>query len=55
MDRRLNVVTKTASTTLTKTETMVLASNNITLTLPVVTSADDGCLYLLRTMEPILI
>jgi len=38
----LNVVTKTASTTLTKTETMVLASNNITLTLPVVTSADDG-------------
>lgn len=35
-------VTKTASTTLTKTETFVLASNDITLTLPVVTSADDG-------------
>ena len=39
---RLNVVTKTANATLTKTETMVLASNDITLTLPIVTTSDDG-------------
>jgi hypothetical protein len=38
----LNVVTKTATTTLLQTETMVVASNNITLTLPAITSADDG-------------
>jgi hypothetical protein len=38
----LTVVTKTATTTLLQTETMVAASNNITLTLPVITSADDG-------------
>ena len=37
-----NVVTKTANATLTKTETFVLASNDITLTLPTVTSADNG-------------
>jgi hypothetical protein len=37
-----NIVTKTATATLTKTENFVLASNNITITLPVVTSADDG-------------
>ncbi len=37
-----NMVTKTANATLTKTETFVLASNEITLTLPVVTSADNG-------------
>jgi hypothetical protein len=38
----LNTVTKTTTTTLTKTETFVLASNNITLTLPVVTASDNG-------------
>ncbi|MDP3667511.1 MAG: hypothetical protein Q8R50_12590 [Sediminibacterium sp.] len=38
----VNPVSKTASTTLTQTETFVLASNNITLTLPVVTSAENG-------------
>jgi hypothetical protein len=38
----LNNVTKTASTILLPTETMVLASNNITLTLPAITSTDDG-------------
>lgn len=38
----LNSVTKTASTTLTKAETFVLASNDITLTLPVVTASDNG-------------
>lgn len=38
----LNVVTKTATTTLLKTETMVLASNDIVLTLPVITSSDNG-------------
>jgi hypothetical protein len=37
-----NIVTKTASATLTKTENFVLASNDITITLPAVTSADDG-------------
>ena len=36
------LVSKTATTTLTKTETFVLASNDITLTLPVVTSANNG-------------
>jgi len=38
----VKIVTKTANTTLTKDETFILASNNITITLPVVTSADDG-------------
>jgi hypothetical protein len=35
-------LTKSVSTTLSKTETFVLASGDITLTLPVVTSADNG-------------
>lgn len=38
----LNVVTKAATTTLLKTETMVLASNDIILTLPLVTASDNG-------------
>jgi hypothetical protein len=38
----LTPVAKTATTTLLKTETFVLASNDILLTLPVVTSADNG-------------
>jgi hypothetical protein len=38
----LNMVTKTANATLLKAETFVLASNDITLTLPAVTSADNG-------------
>lgn len=38
----LNTVTKSATTTLTKTETFVLASGDITLTLPVVTASDNG-------------
>jgi hypothetical protein len=37
-----NTVVKTADATLLKTETVVLASNDITITLPVVTSADNG-------------
>ena len=37
-----NVVTKTASATLIKTETMVLASNDITITLPAITASDNG-------------
>ncbi len=37
-----NMVTKTADATLLQTETFILASNDITITLPVVTSADDG-------------
>jgi hypothetical protein len=37
-----DVVTKTANATLTKSESVVLASNDITITLPVVTSADNG-------------
>ena len=39
---KLNVVTKTANATLLKTETFVLASNDITITLPTVTTADNG-------------
>jgi hypothetical protein len=38
----LNTVTKSATATLTKTETFVLASNDITLTLPAVTASDNG-------------
>lgn len=38
----LNTVTKTVSTTLTKTETFVLASNDITITLPAITTSDNG-------------
>jgi len=38
----LNTVTKTANATLTKAETYVLASNDITITLPVVTAPDNG-------------
>jgi hypothetical protein len=38
----LNAVAKTASATLTKTETFVLASNDITLTLPAITASDNG-------------
>jgi len=41
-DYNANIVTKTANCTLLKTETMVLASNDITVTLPVVTAADNG-------------
>ncbi|MEI7830594.1 MAG: hypothetical protein WCI31_12535 [Prolixibacteraceae bacterium] len=37
-----NLVTKTANATLQKTENMVFASGDITLTLPAITSADDG-------------
>lgn len=38
----LNTVSKTATATLTKIENMVLASNDITLTLPAVTASDNG-------------
>jgi hypothetical protein len=38
----MNVVYKTANATLTKTETMVLSNNDITLTLPAITASDDG-------------
>lgn len=38
----LNVVAKTASDTILKTETLVLASNDITLSLPSITAADNG-------------
>lgn len=40
--KETSFVTKTADATLTKAETFVLASNDITLTLPLVTGADDG-------------
>ncbi|HWR33426.1 MAG TPA: hypothetical protein VN451_07870, partial [Chitinophagaceae bacterium] len=39
---QLNCAVKTANATLTKTEHFVLASNDITITLPSITSADDG-------------
>lgn len=38
----LKAVVKTANATLTKVETFVLASNTITITLPTITSADNG-------------
>lgn len=38
----VNPVSKTVSATLTKAETFVLASNDISLTLPAITSADNG-------------
>jgi hypothetical protein len=38
----VNAVTKTADATLLKTENMVYASGDITLTLPAITSTDDG-------------
>lgn len=37
-----NLVTKSANATLSKSENLVLVSNDITITLPVVTSADNG-------------
>lgn len=37
-----NMVSKSANDTLLKTETFVLGSNDIVLTLPAITSADDG-------------
>jgi hypothetical protein len=40
--RNFSMVSKSADATLLKTENVVLASGDITLTLPVVTSADDG-------------
>ncbi|MGF2413525.1 hypothetical protein [Ferruginibacter sp.] len=45
-----NMVSKTASTTLTKAETFVLASNDITLTLPAVTAADNGLEISIKNM-----
>jgi hypothetical protein len=38
----LNTVTKSATATLTKNETFVLAGNDITLTLPAITVSDNG-------------
>jgi hypothetical protein len=38
----LNTVTKSATATLTKNETFVLASNDIILTLPAITASDNG-------------
>jgi hypothetical protein len=38
----LNTVTKSANATLGKSETFILASNDITITLPVVTAVDNG-------------
>jgi hypothetical protein len=38
----LNTVAKSATTTLTKNETFVVASNDITLTLPAITASDNG-------------
>lgn len=46
----LTEVTKTASATLLQSETMVLASNDITLTLPLVTIANDGLEITIKNM-----
>ncbi|HMU11298.1 MAG TPA: hypothetical protein PKC54_14900 [Ferruginibacter sp.] len=45
-----NLVTKTANATLTKAENLVMASNDITLTLPAVTSADNGMEITIKNM-----
>jgi hypothetical protein len=45
-----NLVTKTADATLTKTENFVLASNDITLTLPAITAADDGLTFTVKNI-----
>lgn len=45
---QLNAVSKSTNTTLLKTETFVLASNDITLTLPVITSSDDGLAFTIK-------
>jgi hypothetical protein len=45
---KLNVVDKTANATLTKDENVILASNDITITLPVVTAADNGLLITVK-------
>jgi hypothetical protein len=45
-----NMVSKTANATLTKTENFVLASNDITLTLPAVTAADNGMEMTIKNM-----
>jgi hypothetical protein len=39
---QLNTVSKSANSTLFKTETFILASNDITITLPTVAASDDG-------------
>ena len=46
----VNLVTKTADATLAKAETFVAASNDITLTLPAVTSADDGLQIIVKNV-----
>lgn len=43
-------VTKSATATLLKSETFVLASGNITLTLPVVTAADNGLAFTVKNI-----
>jgi len=43
-------LTKSASTTLLKTERLVLASGDISLTLPVVTSADNGLTIMVKNI-----
>ena len=43
-------VIKTSTATLLKTETLVLASNNITITLPVIVSADNGMSITLKNI-----
>ena len=52
VDQTVNetLLTKSASTTLLKTETFVLASGDITLTLPVVTNADNGLAITLKNI-----
>ena len=47
---QFNVVTKTANASLSKSETFVLASNDITITLPTVTSTDNGLAITVKNM-----
>jgi hypothetical protein len=45
-----NMVTKSASATLLKTENMVFATGDITLTFPIITSADDGLEFTIKNI-----
>jgi len=45
-----NLVTKSANATLLKTENLVLASGNIILTLPAITSADNGLEIIIKNV-----
>lgn len=52
--KNFNMVTKTVNASLLKTENVVLAIGDITLTLPTVTSADDGLEITVKNMGAVI-